>query len=65
METIKTEQSEYIISKLNMLNLSSKPPVAPVYLHSMAFSRDLNVFGRLLRKFCILFKASIAVPECK
>ena len=35
-----------------------------VYLHSMAFSRDLNVFGRLLRKFCILFKASIAVPEC-
>lgn len=29
----------------------------------MAFSRDLKVLGRLLRKFCMLFKASIAVPE--
>lgn len=35
------------------------------YLHSMAFSKDLKDFGRLLRKFCILFKASIAVPECR
>lgn len=33
------------------------------YLHSIAFSTDLNVFGRLLRKFCMLFKASIAVPN--
>lgn len=32
------------------------------YLHSIAFSTDLKVFGRLLKKFCILFKASIAVP---
>lgn len=31
----------------------------------MAFSRDLKVLGRLLRKFCMLFKASIAVPEVR
>lgn len=36
-----------------------------LYLHSMAFSSDLNVLGRLLRKFCMLFKASMAVPKSK
>lgn len=35
------------------------------YLHSMAFSSDLNVLGRLLKKFCMLFNASMAVPKTK
>lgn len=35
------------------------------YLHSMAFSSDLNVLGRLRKKFCMLFSASMAVPKTK
>lgn len=35
------------------------------YLHSIAFSSDLNVLGRLLKKFCMLFSASMAVPRKK
>lgn len=35
------------------------------YLHSIAFSSDLNVLGRLLKKFCMLFSASMAVPSKK
>ena len=31
----------------------------------MAFSSDLNVLGRLLKKFCMLFNASMAVPKNK
>lgn len=35
------------------------------YLHSIAFSSDLNVLGRLRKKFCMLFNASMAVPKTK
>ena len=34
-----------------------------LYHHSMAWSRDLNVFGRPLRNVCMLLRASIAVPD--
>ena len=33
------------------------------YHHSMAWSKDLNVFGRPLRNVCMLLRASIAVPD--
>ncbi len=51
------------IFKQFSLEIIFKMILKPLYLHSIAFSTDLNVFGRLLRKFCMLFNASIAVPE--